>query len=251
MKRNNTQCFILFLFLLFLSGGCASLPGNLQKEVSTAYLDTQNTLIGSRVQAGLQAYPGESAYLLLGNGLDAFVARAVLAQIAERSIDTQYYLIHNDVVGNLFLDQLIKAADRGVRVRLLVDDIDQQGRDFGAAVLNSHPNIAVRVFNPFARNTGRTLQYLTSFGKKTRRAHNKSFTVDNQATILGGAQYWQRVLRGRPGTGLRRSRCSCGRAGGWAGFRILRSVLEQRTELSHLGSGGRTTHSPGDRSAHT
>ena len=131
-------------------------------------------------------HPGESGYLLLGNGLDAFVARVVLAQRAERSIDTQYYMIHNDVVGSLFVDQLYKAAERGVRVRLLVDDIDQEGRDFGAAVLDSHPNIEVRIFNPFARNTGRTLQYVTGFGKQTRRAHNKSFTVDNQATILGG-----------------------------------------------------------------
>ena len=131
-------------------------------------------------------HPGKSGYLLLGNGLDAFVARVVLAQRAERSIDTQYYMIHNDVVGSLFLDQLYKAAERGVRVRLLVDDIDQEGRDFGAAVLDSHPNIEVRIFNPFARNTGRTLQYVTGFGKQTRRAHNKSFTVDNQATILGG-----------------------------------------------------------------
>ena len=131
-------------------------------------------------------HPGESGYLLLGNGLDAFVARVVLAQRAERSIDTQYYMIHNDVVGSLFVDQLYKAAERGVRVRLLVDDIDQEGRDFGAAVLDRHPNIEVRIFNPFARNTGRTLQYVTGFGKQTRRAHNKSFTVDNQATILGG-----------------------------------------------------------------
>ena len=113
-------------------------------------------------------------------------ARAALADVAERSIDTQYYMIHNDVVGSLFIDRLYKAAERGVRVRLLIDDIDQEGRDKGLAVLDAHPNIEVRIFNPFARNVGRTGQYISGFGKQTRRAHNKSFTVDNQVTILGG-----------------------------------------------------------------
>ena len=185
MKNTHTiHAFIAFLLLV--AGGCASLPENVQLVPSTAYLDTHDTRIGRHVQGKIQMHPGESGYLLLGNGLDAFVARVRLAQLAERSIDTQYYMIHNDVVGSLFVDQLYKAAERGVRVRLLVDDIGQEGRDFGAAVLDRHPNIEVRIFNPFARNTGRTLQYVTGFGKQTRRAHNKSFTVDNQATILGG-----------------------------------------------------------------
>lgn len=183
-RRIILQAFVSLL--LIVAGGCASLPENVHRVPSSAYQDTNDTRIGRHVQAEMPTYPGESGYLLLVNGLDAFVARVLLAQQAERSIDTQYYMIHNDVVGHLFVDQLIKAAGRGVRVRLLVDDIDQEGRDFGAAVLDRLPNIDVRIFNPFARNTGRTLQYLTGFGKQTRRAHNKSFTVDNQATILGG-----------------------------------------------------------------
>jgi len=122
----------------------------------------------------------------LGNGLDAFVARAILSQYAERSIDVQYYLYHNDLVGKLFTDLLIKAADRGVRVRLLVDDMDLAGRDIGAATLDSHPNIEVRIFNPFSRNVGRTSQFVSRLGSVTRRMHNKTFTVDNQITILGG-----------------------------------------------------------------
>jgi len=185
LKSPITIC-VLICLLLLLTGGCARLPQDVLREPSTAFPDTHDTRIGRHARAEMQMHPGESGYLLLGNGLDAFVARVVLAQRAERSIDTQYYMIHNDVVGSLFVDQLYKAAERGVRVRLLVDDIDQEGRDFGAAILDSHPNIEVRIFNPFARNTGRTLQYVTGFGKQTRRAHNKSFTVDNQATILGG-----------------------------------------------------------------
>jgi putative cardiolipin synthase len=184
-KTISIHCLSVMMLLL-VAGGCATLPDNVLREASTAYLDTQDTRIGRRVQTEMQMHPGESGYLLLGNGLDAFVARILLAQFAERSIDTQYYMIHDDVVGSLFVDQLYKAAERGVRVRLLVDDIDQEGRDAGTAILDSHPNVEVRIFNPFARNAGRIGQYLTGFGKQTRRAHNKSFTVDNQATILGG-----------------------------------------------------------------
>ena len=184
-KRTHLSCFMA-LMLLLVTGGCATLPENVHQEASTAYSDTQDTRIGRDVQADMAEHPGESGYLLLGNGLDAFVARVLLAQRAERSIDTQYYMIHDDVVGSLFVDQLYKAAERGVRVRLLLDDIDQEGRDAGAAILDGHPNVEVRIFNPFARNTGRIRQYVSGFGKQTRRAHNKSFTVDNQATILGG-----------------------------------------------------------------
>ncbi|MGD9309588.1 MAG: phospholipase D family protein [Desulfosarcina sp.] len=186
MKKRIDLFFSLFL-IVFLLFGCASLPENVKRTPSTAYQDTSDTTFG-RVAQALQEGQSEetSGYLLLNNGLDAFVARARLAQMAEKSIDTQYYMIHNDVVGSLFVDQLIEAAERGVRVRILVDDIDQGGRDFGTAVLDSQPNIEVRIFNPFARNRGRISQYVTGFGRQTRRAHNKSFTVDNQATILGG-----------------------------------------------------------------
>ncbi len=86
----------------------------------------------------------------------------------------------------MFTDQLLKAADRGVRVRLLVDDMDLEGRDLGVAVADSHPNMEVRIFNPFSRKTGRISQFVTRMGSVTRRMHNKTFTLDNQATILGG-----------------------------------------------------------------
>ena len=177
---------VMLLGLLAL-GGCASLPDNSDRTESLHYTDTSDTPLGQLVEKRLPAHAeGQSGYLLLPNGLDAFVARAVMAQRAERSIDTQYYMWHGDEVGNLLAYQLLKAADRGVRVRLLLDDIDEGGRDINIAVFDSHPNIEVRIFNPFARNTGRTLQYVTGFGKQTRRAHNKSFTVDSQAAILGG-----------------------------------------------------------------
>ena len=166
--------------------GCATLPENFEKPVSQAYNDTDNTLLGQARRDEKQAHPGQSGFLMLGDGLDAFVARAVLAHLAERSIDAQYYLLHNDKVGRLFVDRLLEAADRGVRVRLLVDDMDLAGRDLGAAVLDSHPHMEVRIFNPFSRKTGRISQFITRMGSVTRRMHNKAFIVDNQAAILGG-----------------------------------------------------------------
>ncbi len=184
-KITGLQYFLpLIIFLAF--SGCATLPQNVERPVSTAFSDTETTSIGRRVAEEGRGRAEMSGYHLLADGLDAFVARMVLADRAERSIDAQYYMVHNDVVGSLFIDRLYQAAERGVRVRLLVDDIDLEGRDFGAAVLDAHANIEVRFFNPFSRNVGRTSQYVTGFNKQTRRAHNKSFTVDNQATILGG-----------------------------------------------------------------
>ena len=174
------------LFMLMFISGCATLPKNSDRPPSYALTDTGDTAWGRIRSEEKDAHPGQSGFVLLENGLDAFVARALLAEYAQRSIDAQYYLYHNDLTGRLLTHQLLKAADRGVRVRLLVDDMGLGGRDLGTAVLDTHPNIEVRIFNPFSRNVGRLSQFVTRLGKVTRRMHNKSFTVDNQATILGG-----------------------------------------------------------------
>jgi len=181
------QRLIAIIFIASL-GACATakLPENTDRTESYAFDRQQETALSRAYESLVAGHEGQSGFYYLANGLDAFVARAALADLAERSIDTQYYMIHNDVVGSLFVSKLYEAAERGVRVRLLIDDIDQGGRDEGTAVLDAHPNIEVRIFNPFARNVGRTGQFVTGFGKQTRRAHNKSFTVDNQVTIVGG-----------------------------------------------------------------
>jgi putative cardiolipin synthase len=186
MKITTHIIYSGMLLVLLLAGGCATLPENYDKPVTYAYNNTDNTAFGKARHDEKVAHTGESGFMLLENGLDAFVARAVMSHYAERSIDAQYFMIHNDQVAKLFVDQLLKAADRGVRVRLLVDDIDMGGRDLGAAILDSHPNMEVRIFNPFSRKAGRLRQLFTRYGSVTRRMHNKSFTVDNQVTILGG-----------------------------------------------------------------
>jgi putative cardiolipin synthase len=124
--------------------------------------------------------------VVLAEGPDAFAARALLAAAAERSLDVQYYIWHNDTTGTLLLDALRCAADRGVRVRLLLDDNNTPGLDPLLAALDAHPNIEVRLFNPFKHRRWRIVDYLTDFARVNRRMHNKSFTADNQVTIIGG-----------------------------------------------------------------
>ncbi len=122
----------------------------------------------------------------LQSGADAFAARILLADAAVSSIDTQYYMWHADLTGTLLLDALVRAADRGVRVRLLLDDNGTTGLDAEIAALVTHPDIEVRLYNPFNLRVVKTLSYAFDFFRLNRRMHNKSFTVDGRATILGG-----------------------------------------------------------------
>jgi len=177
----------LSVFLLStVLAGCATVDFDYPKTESTAYRDTDDTYLGKQIADLAEAHPDESAFYLLIDGIDALAARLLMAERTERSIDAQYYLITNDVIGFAFIGALLKAADRGVRVRLLLDDIQTQGYDAGMAALDSHPNFEVRIFNPFAGRSGRTGDGITDFGRINRRMHNKSFTADNQVTIIGG-----------------------------------------------------------------
>ena len=119
-------------------------------------------------------------------GLDALCMRVGLIERAEHSIDIQSYLIRDDLSGNLIALKLVESADRGVRVRLLMDDALTEPIDSGLLSLNDHVNIEVRVFNPFPRRRSRLISFIANFNVLNRRMHNKSFTVDNQVTIVGG-----------------------------------------------------------------
>jgi putative cardiolipin synthase len=183
---NHHRLLILFLLTLLFFGGCASLPENTGQVPSTAIKDVSGTTLGRAVAAEQGRQADKSGFVLLGNGLDAFVARVILADLAEKSLDVQYYLFHDDLVGDLLAYTLLQAADRGVRIRLLLDDMGLDGRDLDIATLNSHPDIEIRIFNPFTRGMLRSIQFLSRFGSVTRRMHNKSFTVDNSIAIVGG-----------------------------------------------------------------
>ncbi len=130
---------------------------------------------------------GESAFVPLVVGINALAVRLSMIRLAETSIDIQYYLIKNDIVGRVFCNALLRAADRGVRVRLLLDDMFTSQQDEILAAIDAHPRVSVRIFNPFRRNPfGRNLGAMFEMRRVNRRMHNKSFTVDNQVTVLGG-----------------------------------------------------------------
>jgi putative cardiolipin synthase len=178
---------LLLLGLLLVLCGCASLPTDVQRKASShADRDAEPSRIAVRLTPYLRKHPGESGFWLLGDGLDAFAARVLLAEAADRTIDVQYYLYHNDITGRILTYRLLRAADRGVRVRLLLDDMTTKGIDRELDTLDTHPNIEVRIINPYANRGFRALETLARFDTVTRRMHNKSFTVDDMMTIVGG-----------------------------------------------------------------
>jgi putative cardiolipin synthase len=152
----------------------------------TASPSVEPTTLASACVPLTRARPGLSGIVPLRDGYDAFAARVLLAETAEQTLDVQYYIWHSDLSGTLLLDALRRAADRGVRVRLLLDDNNTSGLDEMLSALDAHENIEIRLFNPFRRRRARWLDYLADFSRLNRRMHNKSFTADNQVTIVGG-----------------------------------------------------------------
>jgi putative cardiolipin synthase len=177
---------LLLVVLIALTSACATPDFDAPKPESTAIAAAGDTRMDKAVERLTALHPGKSAFMLQNDGIDALATRIHLAERAERSIDAQYYLISNDVTSVLFLSSLLSAADRGVRVRLLLDDVLTSGQDRAFSVLNAHPNVEIRLFNPFVRRNWRILDGLTGFKRVNRRMHNKSFTVDNRMTIIGG-----------------------------------------------------------------
>ncbi len=156
------------------------------RSESTAFLPDEEGPIGRFAQPLVKQHPKQNGLYPLLDGKEALAARILLARAATRSIDAQYYIWHNDLSGRALFSALAEAADRGVRVRLLLDDNTTQEMDSLFAALDGHPNIEVRLFNPFMQRSARFLGYASDFFRLNRRMHNKSFTVDNQVTIVGG-----------------------------------------------------------------
>lgn len=188
---NNKRRVLAGLIVLVLASGgalegCTTLPALGDRTVTSAALDTAGTRLGKGVQAIAADHPGKTGLISLQGGRPAFAARAMLANAAERTLDVQYYMWHADTTGKLLFASLKAAAERGVRVRLLLDDNNTTGMDQLLLALDNLPNMEVRLFNPFAMRTMRPLGYLTDFKRLNRRMHNKSFTADNQITVIGG-----------------------------------------------------------------
>lgn len=172
---------------LWLFSGCA-LPPLKDRSPSHALSTEQarETRLGTALAPLVADHPGQSGVHALPNARNAFVARAMLARAAERTLDVQYYIWQDDLTGILLLRELHKAAERGVRVRLLLDDNGIRGLDADLAALDAHPDIQVRLFNPFMLRHPKWVGYITDFARLNHRMHNKSFTADNRASIVGG-----------------------------------------------------------------
>jgi len=184
-------------------GGCAGLPPPVANPASHAFTDTESTALARIAQAAREraaVAPDRSGFRPLPEGEFAFDARLALTRHAQRSLDVQYYLIQNDPLGRMLLRELRDAALRGVRVRLLVDDLYAAGEDELFAGLAAHPNAQVRIYNPLPARAGpfigRLLFSMHEFGRINHRMHNKLFIADNSFSVSGGrniaAEYFMR-----------------------------------------------------------
>ncbi|KDR28607.1 phospholipase [Caballeronia zhejiangensis] len=157
---------------------------------SHALASTETTPLATALAPLQKRHPDESAVRLLPTGTDALQARIALARAATKTLDMQYYIANEDNTGKLLLGAALYAADRGVRVRMLVDDLNFKDIDQIMAALNSHDKIEIRVFNPYGSAqrsfSERTQNFFTNLSHFTRRMHNKAMIADNQIAIVGG-----------------------------------------------------------------
>ena len=156
------------------------------RTVSTAFEDYASTRLGQFFGPAADEHPGLSGFSLLSHGREAFIVRLALADLAERSLDMQYFSWDGDTTGRIIVDSVMKAANRGVRVRLLVDDPFYKSSDAVKAALDAHPNVEIRLFNPLTNRRWSVLDFIVDFGRVNRRMHNKLMVADNAAAIVGG-----------------------------------------------------------------
>src|SRR5262245_56467161 len=136
----------VIVLLALLAAGCAPTTRDRPAVPSMAVSSTQDTALGRQLEPMAAEHPGASGFRLINEGREAFAVRTALAEVAERSIDAQYFLWDGDAVGTILLHRLTRAANRGVRVRLLVDDLYIKGRDVTIAALDAHPNVEIRLY---------------------------------------------------------------------------------------------------------
>jgi putative cardiolipin synthase len=197
ISRCNSLLFTHFrlalaaLLLAFL-GACSTLPpgANYPKTSSTALAHPETTQLGSQFQQAANLHDGNSGYRIIPAGVDGFLLRMQMINAAERTLDLQYFIFRSDETGRLLTEAVLHAADRGVRVRLLIDDGETAPGDEQIAALEVHPNIDIRIFNPFSYRGHVTLFRATEFmfnaSRLDYRMHNKLLVVDNAIAVIGG-----------------------------------------------------------------
>jgi putative cardiolipin synthase len=197
MKRIASTSILVGILLL--TAGCSSLPPGANFPRQESHAVPPQPRIVERALKSASLSQAQSAYSMLSNGIDGLAARLELIDAAERALDLQYYIFRGDTSGRLVAQALLRAADRGVRVRVLVDDGESIAGDERVFALAAHPLIQIRVFNPFDyRGHGRTERALDFVFNKKRldhRMHNKLLVADNAIALIGGRnigdQYFQ------------------------------------------------------------
>ena len=193
--------FILFAALLSILAGCASVPpgADYPKARSAALQDPENTRLGGKFEAAAKAHAGNSGFRIIPDGKDALSLRMQMIDAAEKTLDLQYFIFRGDHTGKLLTDAVLRAAARGVRVRILIDDGETRPDDDQIARLESHPSIEIRIFNPFAYHGHsmliRAAEFLFNARRLDYRMHNKLLVADNAVALIGGRnigdQYFQ------------------------------------------------------------
>jgi len=189
-RKHRVVAVLGLTWVALLFASCATPRTPPQRATSTFVSQTSDTRLGRVVAAGNASHVGLSGFQLLNTGRQGFLARAALADLAERNLDMQYYIWEGDRSSKLLAAKLLDAADRGVRIRVLLDDFYRGGsQDFSIAAADRHPNIEIRLFNPRGIRRGtvlRSLELVTRVAQMKHRMHNKLFVADNQMAIVGG-----------------------------------------------------------------
>jgi putative cardiolipin synthase len=173
-------------------GGCASLPpgADYPRIASTAFSQPGETRLGKAFASSAEGHGTDSGFRLISVGLDGFALRMQIIQAAQRSLDIQYFIFRGDNTGSLLTAAILDSADRGVRVRILIDDGETVAGDERILALTAHPLIQVRIFNPFAYRGHvdflRGLEYSLDFGRLDYRMHNKLLVADGAMALVGG-----------------------------------------------------------------
>jgi cardiolipin synthase C len=179
----------LLLAALPLLAHCASAPRLDGVEATHAIPPADSTQLDQIILQRLGDEPGLSGVQLVQDNALAFAYRAGTAAAAERSLDVQYYLWHADFTGKLLAAELLRAAERGVKVRVLIDDLDARAKHDLFAIADLHPNVEVRIFNPFYDRygvIGQWSEFVLRGSRLNRRMHNKAWVADNRVAIVGG-----------------------------------------------------------------
>ena len=188
--RRQPVRILAVLFAGFLLASCTSAPHAVEKPVSHSLTYPLSSALARSITALSHAHPNQSGHVVLDTGRQAFNSRVALAGTAERTLDAQYYIWNNDTTGRILANSLVEAADRGVRVRLLMDDYGVGGKDRQLIALDAHARIEVRVYNPFNEGlrTGlrKWMHFAFGFARLNHRMHSKTFITDNSFAITGG-----------------------------------------------------------------